>query len=140
MALALFPNAILLLVYQALIRSGVYYDNPWLDNPLHILGGGGLAWAFFVSWRLARKRLRFPLLPYWAAVFFAVGTAATIGIIWEQYEFVWDLGHSGGWLTPSVSDFIKDLTNDLLGAFIFSVLAAEKFFSRRDRKPFKALD
>jgi hypothetical protein len=119
------PDLVVLVIYQILIRSGVYSVYPWLDNPLHIFGAAGIAWASLVFLREAQKRRHASKMPFWLTVIFVVGIAAIVGIVWEQYEFLWDLWN-GGWLTSNVADFIKDLTNDLLGAFVFSFFATKK--------------
>jgi hypothetical protein len=135
---AFLPNLSMLAAYRLLIVSGIYSSARWLDNPLHLLGGAGLAWAFLVFWRWAQKKRKAPALPYWVAVAFSVGVAATIGIVWEQYEFIWDMHNSGGWLTPSVDDFIKDLTNDMLGAFVFALFAAKRMLRKSPKRRFPA--
>lgn len=124
-ASAFYPGIILLLAYEILIKSGLYTAYPWVDNPLHLMGAAIIARAAFVFWAWGQRKRLLPRLPYWVAVAFAVGIAAIVGIIWEQYEFLWDLSN-GSWLTPNVADFIKDLTNDLLGAFVFAVFAAKR--------------
>jgi hypothetical protein len=126
--LAFLPITVLLLAYCILIWTGVYDRYPEFDNPLHILGGAALAWIVFFSWRYDRQLKLLPEIPFWVVVSYAVGIASVIGIAWEQNEFLIDLFRNASY-TPNVADFVKDLTNDILGAFAFSVLAGRRLLS-----------
>lgn len=126
---ALWPGAALLLVYQILIKTGLYSQYPLLDNPLHLLGAAGLAWAAFIFIRFFQSLKLMPKLSFWLLVLLAVGVAAIIGILWEQYEFLLDLSR-GGWQPPPIADTLKDLTNDLLGSFVFAYLFGRRFAAK----------
>jgi hypothetical protein len=124
---AILPGISILAAYFLLVRIGLYEVYPLLDNPLHFFEGAAIAWAVLRLWRYGQGVKILPKLPIWVAVSYAVGIAAIIGILWEQYEFFFDLWR--GWnLSPNLADFIKDLTNDLLGAFIFAVFSGKVIF------------
>jgi hypothetical protein len=126
---AFLPNLAILFFYWIFVKSGIYDAFPYIDNPLHILSGAGIAWAVLTLWRYGQKLKLAPKLPFWIAVSYAVGIAAVVGIAWEAYEFMFDLWR--GWnLSPNVADFIKDLINDLLGAFVCAIFAARKMLKR----------
>ena len=122
---ALWPLFAVFIAYQLLIKSGLYEIYSDLDTPLHLLGAASVAWAVLVCLRYLRERRRAPALPFWIAVSLAVGATAIIGILWEGYEFLSNLWRE--WPLPEVSDTIKDLINDLIGSFVFAVLAARVF-------------
>lgn len=82
----------------------LYYEIPWLDIPMHILGGFGVAslTGSILSYR-GEKVSYIKLL----AAFLAVA------LIWEIYEYtrgVTDLSVLSGWL-----DTAKDLIDGLIG-------------------------
>lgn len=86
----------------------LYYELPWLDIPMHILGGFGVASfvAAFLSYN--GKKVSYTKL------FIAYGVVA---VAWELYEYVHDLmlvREWNGWF-----DTIKDLTDGALGMSLF---------------------
>lgn len=92
----------------------LYYELPWLDIPMHLLGGFGVAW-FFIALLSVLKRsytMRVVLL-----------LTLVVAISWEIFERLLDLfaiREWGGWL-----DTLTDLLNGIIGA-----LAAYKVFSK----------
>ena len=92
----------------------LYYEIWWLDIPMHILGGFGVAWFFISLFRVAKKSYNFRLI---------LLATLVIAITWEIYEYLLDIlaiRNWNGWF-----DTIKDLIDGMIGAMI-----AYKVFSK----------
>jgi hypothetical protein len=133
LALALLPGIMLMVLQQIFVVTHAYeWYVPWLDTPMHILGGATVAWATWalVSYAITVKKL--PKLPFWFSVFVAVGAAALVGVLWEHYEFLHDvyLKTQEQLAQYGTADTMKDLANDLLGAFVLSILLGRKMLKK----------
>jgi hypothetical protein len=85
----------------------LYYEIWWLDIPMHMLGGLGLA-LFFISVSQIRGR-NVSYLSILLSVF-------VIAIAWEVYEYVYGvlgIQEWNGWF-----DTIKDIIDGLVGGSI----------------------
>ncbi len=101
-----------------------YFLFPWLDTPLHFLGGLfiGLSAIYLTNYlsRLFGDRNRLE------DFIFVLGAVSLIGILWEFFEFGLDYFYSLGLIgfqsQLSVADTIGDLFFDILGglAAVFS--------------------
>lgn len=89
----------------------LYYELKWLDIPMHIMGGFGVASLTAAILSYINKDVSFFRL-------FVV--YATVAIAWELYEYLHDLVNYeawNGWL-----DTIKDLVDGFIGmtvAYLF---------------------
>lgn len=112
-----------------------YYNVPHWDTILHTFSGamiGALGFSF-VSLMNKEENIPLNLTPFFVA-FFAFCFAVTLGVIWEIYEFTFDgiLGlnmqkfalEDGTGLIgrAALSDTMKDLVVDAIGAFVMSVI------------------
>lgn len=85
--------------------ANLYFEIPWLDIPMHLMGGFGVA-SLVMSVASYYKKKTSLLTVILLVLLVAVG--------WELYEFIHDvIVHKdwGGW-----SDTISDIINGLLGA------------------------
>lgn len=112
-----------------------YYKFPNWDTILHTFSGGMLgALGFsFVSLLNKTEDFHLKLTPGFVAIF-AFMTSATLGVLWEVYEFTFDglLGlnmqkfmlESGEMLVgrEAVVDTMHDLIVDMLGALVMSIV------------------
>lgn len=92
----------------------LYYELPWLDIPVHILGGFGVVWFFISLFNVAKKS-------YTLRIILLLALAVVITV--EIYEYILNilgLRLRGGWL-----DTFKDLIDGMIGAMI-----AYKVFSK----------
>ena len=85
--------------------SNLYYEIWWLDIPMHIMGGFGVASLALSIANYKKKHLSYKhlLLIY-----------AIIAIGWECYEFAADVLHSRDW--NGWSDTLSDIFNGAVGA------------------------
>lgn len=125
-------------LYAAIFLGEVrdfYYRIPHWDTILHTFSGAGIGALGFsvVSLLNKQEKLNVNLSPFFVALF-SFCFAITMGVIWEIYEFTFDglLGlnmqkfalENGVNLVGRValSDTMKDLIVDSIGAFVISLL------------------
>ena len=93
----------------------LYWLFPWLDIPMHFLGGFLLVIIFFYFWRFAHISIG----NVFGALVLTLGFVALIGVFWEFYEFLHDFYLlTGGKISvfqSSFADTVKDLFFDLVG-------------------------
>ncbi len=96
-----------------------YWTYPWLDMPMHFLGGFWLAMVYF--WR-SQKLQTSTDSKHESALLIIIGClgfVALIGVLWEFFEFFCDIFiASKGYIAVSqqgVGDTMGDLFFDLLG-------------------------
>lgn len=85
----------------------LYYELRWLDIPMHIMGGFGVASLIAAILSYFEKDVSFWRL-FW------VYTLAALG--WEAYEYANDLMNMAEW--NGWFDTIKDYINGLIGVSI----------------------
>jgi ABC-type phosphate/phosphonate transport system permease subunit len=88
-------------------RTNLYYELTWLDIPMHIMGGFGVASLVLAvtSYKQKKANLLTVLVLY---AFIAIG--------WELYEFAGDVLSQSAW--NGWSDTISDFINGGIGAGI----------------------
>src|SRR3989338_7454131 len=106
---------------NALAVAGVidYQNLWWLDVILHSLGGVLVA-SFSFWFYFDHKKYRADLLPSWLLVLGFVSFTVFVGVLWEFYEFLWDvfLSHPYGIdvAQPDMKDVMSYLFFDMFGA------------------------
>ena len=88
--------------------SHLYYELPWLDIPMHILGGFGVASLAMAIFSFSKIHISYVKV----FIFFCV-----IAVAWELYEYIHDLvlvREWNGW-----QDTIKDLVDGAIGMSLF---------------------
>lgn len=87
--------------------TNLYYELSWLDIPMHIMGGFGVA-SLAIAIAVYKKHT----LSLRAVLFIYLGVA----IGWELYELAHDLINGSSW--NGWSDTISDVFNGGLGALV----------------------
>lgn len=127
----LIPAIVVVLGVQfgILIPFDIYHQLPWLDIPMHFLGGFLAAGVGVVLWkRRAPVQWRYYKRAWcvWG-MFVAVGFAIIVGMFWEWFEVgawaVWlDSGRMGTgtnrWLDTN-ADYFFDFFGSIVTATIF---------------------
>lgn len=85
----------------------LYYELPWLDIPMHVLGGFGV-----VSLVLAVARYK----KYKVSLTTALLLYLCVAVGWELYEFGHDLLRHSEW--NGWSDTISDIINGAIGGTV----------------------
>ncbi len=130
LAIALLPGIMLIVIHGIFTVTNIYeWYFPQLDIPMHILGGASVAWAAWALVYYARSVKKLPRLPFWFGALCAVGITAIVGVVWEFYEFIHDV-LTGSLFQLGTADTMKDLADDLLGAFILSLLVGKKLLKK----------
>lgn len=85
-------------------RANLYYEIPWLDIPMHVIGGFGVAslTLSIFSYKKQKISLTSVLLVY-----------LLIAIGWELFEFYKDILASRSW--NGWGDTLSDIVNGALG-------------------------
>ena len=89
------------------IPTNLYYELWWLDIPMHIMGGFGV--AFLVGSILSYKGIKVSYTKLFI-------TYIIVSIAWEIYEYIYNTSFGrdwSGWL-----DTIKDLVDGIIGMSI----------------------
>lgn len=118
--LSLSASAFLMFHFFVLIKYDFYYIVPWIDIPMHIFGGF-LIGLFFIIFNKKEK--------YIESFFYIFLAVISVGIIWEVYEYISDLTNIREW--KGLVDTVKDLLNDVFGAFISYTLF--KYINKNSR-------
>ena len=84
--------------------SHLYYELKWLDIPMHILGGFGV--AFLVS---ALLKYSGRSVSFWKILI----AYTVVAVVWEAYEYVHSLTTDALW--SGWFDTVKDYIDGLIG-------------------------
>lgn len=115
---------IILVAHYAGIFGELYWTFPWYDGPMHVVGGAWVALLFF--YLLERQTGHAVGGSFLSIIMRTLGFVVLVGVLWEFYEYIGDvlILHKypwGGALSGQAFDTLKDLFNDLLGAFFASL-------------------
>lgn len=112
LTIALLLSATLLTLHVYALEQYLYWYHRWLDIPTHMLGGAALG-SFLMAFGTARRTRTYF---FWLLVFF---------MGWEIFEYSFGISTQFGTVTAKAYwiDTIKDIIDDLLGAFLIFVFA-----------------
>ncbi len=107
--------SVILLAFLYYIGNKYYLfvRTTWFDIVMHLLGG--MAIALSVYWFL-KTVLRDKLLD--AHLWVILLVTLIVGILWEGFEWYYDIAGGPLGSIKYYNDSVKDLFNDTLGAFI----------------------
>ena len=124
-----FP-ALLFVLTWILLLSGLYASFPWLDIPMHIIGGFSVAVTYFLTINFFQHKAKL-ILNGTAKSIFVISLVALTAVLWEFFEFsltaITGYGFQGD-LTDTMADLFNGLIGGIIGAFFL-----QKWFSK-DRK------
>ncbi len=117
---------LLILILVVHIFASIYYwywTYPWLDMPMHFLGGFWLAMVYFWLRQKIKNNTDSPRESVLLIIIGCLGFIALIGVLWEFFEFLSDVFIAAkGYIEVSqrgVGDTMGDLFFDLLGGLMF---------------------
>lgn len=93
----------------------LYYYILWLDTPMHLLGGGAVAWTVLILLKIYKKEVRIRKKMKLLDALFAVSTTSLIAVLWEVYEFVSDTFFFTT-IQMGIQDTLGDLLMGIIGA------------------------
>ena len=116
-------------VSGAALHWHLYFFYPWLDIPMHLLGGFWVALFVLAQYYRASFPARKDPSPLFVVVF-AVAVTMTIGLFWELFEF------SAQTLIEraefhNLGDTLLDLVNDLFGSLCAATLFIRMGYNRQ---------
>lgn len=83
----------------------LYYELPWLDIPMHIMGGFGV--AVLASSILSYKKQKLSFVKVLVAYL-------VVAVLWELYEYTHDFMSVGAWQGTTL-DTLSDIFNGFVG-------------------------
>jgi len=93
----------------------LYYELPWLDIPMHILGGVGIGFFYIALEKYRKRSISYKQL---LVLYFV------IAIGWELYEIIKDSLRSLPW--NSMSDTFSDIVNGWIGVCVGYFIGKKK--------------
>lgn len=114
---------ILLLLFQVSTMPFTLYEKmPWLDIPMHFVGGLIVAW--FVAEYFRGEREKMSKL---ASAVLIIGGAAIVGVGWEWFEWILDnFIFTEHQFMGGLDDTLFDLVMDLLGAIAVTLICVTR--------------
>ena len=122
-----FPATILvgIIFFLAVANSAAYYWHlyfyyPWLDIPMHFLGGLWIT-LYLLGWYyvtpLAKNKERSPLF----VLTYALAVTLSVGVLWELFELSVDtvIAFSQHNLGDTLLDLVMDAVGAVYGAYVF---------------------
>ena len=109
----IFLSSLYLVVLYCLSRfifepTYLYFEIWWLDIPMHLLGGAGIASLTIAILSYKNKKINYKKI---------VLSIIVVALLWEFYEYISDLIYLGYW-NGNWKDTISDIFNGLVGASI----------------------
>ena len=84
----------------------LYYELPWIDMPMHVIGGAASGiFFYFLSNRHHGEALKISLV-----------ATLIVAILWEFYEYYIDFANVNEW--NGWGDTLSDIALGLVGAYI----------------------
>jgi len=120
------PIAVFLL-HVAISRGlGAYLEYPWLDQPMHGLGGVAIAHFFWVATGLAEATPILGSLPRPGRLVSSMALVGTATVVWECLEWTGDaLGYTSAQV--GLDDTMLDMLLGLAGgALYFGICAVRR--------------
>lgn len=132
-AFSIFKFPLLVLLVNIILDTrGVYVALPWIDMPMHFLGGASIGLAGIGFLALLQKQGLVGKLPFLLYAFFVMSFVGLAAASWELWEFSigYILKES---LQGGLADTMADMFFGLLGGLATLALQAALSISRRIR-------
>jgi hypothetical protein len=113
------PGAVFLLDELFLYTTNRYDRLPWLDIPMHFIGGAAVSYSYAVFLGLLEERRRMGAMHRAVKILFIVSLVALTAVVWEWHEFLrtiflgeqTQLGEA-----DTMGDFFMGILGGLVGA------------------------
>lgn len=109
---------IVFLFNLVLVVFGVYDVFPWLDIPMHFVGGASIAYSFILVFRSLKKEVI--VKEKFLKVILIFAFVCVAAVFWEFGEFLADYFFNWG-LQVSLEDTIIDLFLGLFGGLVTAI-------------------
>lgn len=119
------PAFYFFVIHEYFVRViDIYAVIPWFDIPAHI--GGGMTIAYAAAYAATKIfDIQVKKNNWLFHCTFALAITALFAIIWEWYEFLYDVTFGTAY-QPSISDIMYDMAFGLLGALVYACWASRQ--------------
>jgi hypothetical protein len=113
--LALVTICVTSALYWVVVERSWLFEYPWVDIPLHLLGGLAIGfWACAVAARLVFSPR--------GALLFSLASFAVLGSLWELFEYIFDIAGAGSWIADTFGDLVVGALGAILPVGAYSYL------------------
>jgi len=129
---------LLFCLHLALVFLGLYKRHPWIDIPMHVLGGVFIAYSFSLAITYYQKRKILSELNVLSRSVFLFALTSTATVIWELGEFTLDFLFATN-AQASIEDTMLDMFLGLVGGTALIVFLARgeiKECVKKDKTPY----
>ena len=120
-----------------MVFLGHYKRHPWIDIPMHVLGGVFIAYSFSLTLTYFEKIEILSELNILSRSIFLFALTSTAAVIWEFGEFTLDFLFDTS-AQMSLEDTMLDMFLGLVGGAVLIVFLARgeiKEYIKKDTKP-----
>lgn len=111
------PNLFVLLYGRQIFGFEAYVQYPWIDIPMHFIGGLSIAYGLAIIIQFLENRGRIRIFSRWLLIALIVAGTVCAALAWEYEEFLSDR-FFGTHQQLSTADTMKDFLNGLLGGAV----------------------
>ena len=112
-----FPAGVFVFSYVISILFNAYAVYPWIDIPMHFLGGFAIAYTSYLFLRFFREKGYMEINNKALFTLIIVSLVALIAVLWEFYESLMKYFFDTN-MQPSLEDTILDLFMGLIGGVV----------------------
>jgi len=110
-------------LHLALVFLGFYKRYPWLDIPMHVLGGAFIAYSFNLAITYFQERKLLSEFNILTRSFFLFALTSTAAVIWEFGEFTIDF-FFGTHAQAGLAETLLDMFLGMLGGTALIIFLA----------------
>jgi hypothetical protein len=124
-------------LHLVMVFGGIYERFPWLDIPMHVLGGAFIAYSFNLAITYFQERKLLSELNILSRSVFLFALTSTAAVIWEFGEFTIDF-FFGTHAQASLAETLLDMFLGILGGtvlIIFLAIVEIKAYVKKDKTP-----
>lgn len=122
--IAFVPPFLVLVLHAFLYSFGVYYTYPWIDIPMHFLGGFAIALLVLLIMPLLNRMRVLSVSHFLVRFAIVIAFVALAAVLWEFMEFGLDFFfgvHNQGGLNDTMGDFFLGLFGGMVGFLIYTI-------------------
>ena len=114
---AFIPPLIVLIIHFIIFSFKTYTLIPWIDIPMHIVGGSAISFTFYNLLEIARNKKLIIVIHKLIHFIFVIALVALAAIFWEFGEYIIDITLNLNF-QEGIVDTMSDLLFGLLGGSI----------------------
>lgn len=107
-------------MFSWIVGSLGYYESlPWIDIPMHLLGGAAVAFLFIEGIRNLKSKITLKNKPI--ELIIIVSFVSLMAVLWEFFEFFLGVIGSQAWQL-GLEDTLLDLLMGIVGGLLIGLL------------------